>query len=286
MKTLKNLMAIVFIFVISISGIQAQDIITAKDLVKIMRQPNTIIVSARTPADYEKVHITGAVNVNHNDLYGEHTILLPAANIAKQLGAKGISESKAIVLYDEGSEKYAGRMYWILKYMGAKDVKILDGGMPAWKAARKPVTRAAATVKATTFNASVQAKYLATMAEVQKASASGSYVIVDARAANEYDGTNPETTLDRPGHVPSAINIEYKNVLTDKGMLKSNDEIQAIFTKNGVTKDKTVIVYCKTSVRAGILFHVLTSALDYPNVKVYDGAYLEWQLKTSNKIVQ
>ena len=286
MKNLKNFMALVFIFVISISGIQAQDIITSKDLVKIMRQPNTIIVSARTPTDYEKVHITGAVNVNHNDLYGENTILLPAANIAKQLGAKGISESKTIVLYDEGSEKYAGRMYWILKYMGAKDVKILDGGMPAWKMARKPVTRAAATVKATTFNASVQAKYLATMAEVQKASASGSYVIVDARAANEYDGTNPETTLDRPGHVPSAINIEYTNVLTDKGMLKSNDEIQAIFTKNGVTKDKTVIVYCKTSVRAGILFHVLTSALDYPNVKVYDGAYLEWQLKTSNKILQ
>ena len=279
-------MAFVFILVISVSGIQAQDIIAAKDLVKTMRQPNTIIVSTRPASDYEKVHVTGAVHIDHNSLYGEHTMLLPAADVAKQLGAKGISGSKTIVLYDDGSEKYSGRMYWVLKYIGAKDVKILDGGMPAWKLARKPVTRAAATVKATTFTASVNPKYLATMADVQKATASGSFAIIDARSAAEFAGTAEDATLGRRGHIPSAINIEYLNVLDDKGMLKSNDEIQAVFTKNGVTKDKTVIVYCKTSVRAGILFHVLTSALDYPNVKVYDGAYLEWQLKTSNKIVQ
>ncbi|RLD21364.1 MAG: hypothetical protein DRI71_09125, partial [Bacteroidetes bacterium] len=144
----------------------------------------------------------------------------------------------------------------------------------------------ATSVKAATFNAKVHPEYLATMAEVQKASASGTYLIIDARAENEYDGTNPETTLDRPGHVPSAINIEYTNMLDAKGKLKSNDDLKAIFAKNGVTKDKTVIVYCKTSVRAGIIFHVLTSALDYPNVKVYDGAFLEWQLKTSNKVLQ
>jgi thiosulfate/3-mercaptopyruvate sulfurtransferase len=124
------------------------------------------------------------------------------------------------------------------------------------------------------------------MAEVQKATTIGSYAIVDARTTEEYMGTLEASTLDRPGHIPSAINIEYTNVLDDKGKLKSNADIQAVFTKNGVTKDKTVIVYCKTSVRAGILFHVLTSAIDYPNVKVYDGAYLEWQLKTSNKVVQ
>ena len=286
MKAIRNIMAYIFILVIPFTGLQAQDIIQASDLAKIMKQSDVIVVSARTPADYEKVHITGAVNINHNDLYGENTILLPAANVAKQLGAVGITASKTIILYDGGSEKYSGRMYWILKYMGATDVKILDGGMPAWKAARKPVTRSATSVKGATFTAKVHPEYLATMAEVQKAANGGAYIIIDARAANEFDGTNPETTLDRPGHVPSAINIEYTKVLDDKGKLKSNADIQAVFTKNGVTKDKTVIVYCKTSVRAGIIFHVLTSALDYPNVKVYDGAYLEWQLKSSNKVLQ
>ena len=286
MKAIKNSMVYLFLLVLPFTELQGQDIIQANDLMKIMKQSNTIVVSTRTLADYQKVHITGAVHIDHNDLYGENTVLLPEAEVAKKLGAKGISDTKTIILYDGGSAKYSGRMYWVLKYMGASDVKILDGGMPAWKAARKPVTRAASSVKATTFNVKDNAKYLATSAEVKKASASSSYVIIDARAANEYDGTNPETTLDRPGHVPSAINIEYTNMLDAKGKLKSNDEMQAIFTKNGVTKDKTVIVYCKTSVRAGIIFHVLTSALNYPNVKLYDGAFLEWQLSAANKVVQ
>ena len=164
MKNIRNIMAYLFILVIPFTGLQAQDIIQANDLAKIMKQSNVIMVSARTPADYQKVHITGAVNINHNDLYGENTILLPAASVAKQLGAKGITESKTIILYDGGSEKYSGRMYWILKYMGATDVKILDGGMPAWKASRKPVTRAASSVKAATFNAKVHPEYLATLA--------------------------------------------------------------------------------------------------------------------------
>jgi len=251
-----------------------------------MRQPNTLIVSVRPPADYEKVHITGAINIDHHDLYGERTIILPPADIAKILGDNGISDSKTIVLYDNGSEKYAGRMYWILKYMGAKDVKILNGGLPAWKAARKPVTRTAPTVKPVTFTSHVHSEYLATLSEVQKAIDNNTYAIVDARSPGEYYGTVEDATMTRLGHIPGAVNIEYVNVLDDQGKLKSNDEIQAIFTKNGVTKDKTVIVYCKTSVRAGILFQVLTSALDYPHVKVYDGAYLEWQFNPSTKVAK
>ena len=81
-------MAFLFVLVIPFTGLQAQDIIQANDLAKIMKQSNVIMVSARTPADYQKVHITGAVNINHNDLYGENTMLLPVANVAKQLGRR------------------------------------------------------------------------------------------------------------------------------------------------------------------------------------------------------
>jgi thiosulfate/3-mercaptopyruvate sulfurtransferase len=281
MKALRYTVAFVFVLLIPFTGIQAQDIISANDLMKIMRNPKTVIVSTRTADDYAQVHITGAVHIKYQDLNDDMAMLISPTEIAKILGEQGISESKTIVLYDDGSEKYSGRMYWVLKYLGAPDVKILDGGMPAWRAARKPVTRTATAVKKATFTPSIKADYLATMTDVKKAQAGGG-VIIDARSAAEYAGT-AETKL-RPGHVPSAINIEYTQVLDD-GKLKSNEELQALFTKNGVTKDKTVIVYCETSVRAGILFHVLTSALDYPNVKLYDGAYREWQNTPSNKVL-
>ena len=281
MKALRYTVAFVFVLLIPFTGIQAQDIISANDLMKIMRKPTVVIVSTRTADDYAQVHITGAVHVKYQDLNDDMAMLISPSEIATILGEKGISETKTIVLYDDGSEKYSGRMYWVLKYLGAPDVKILDGGMPAWRAARKPVTRTPTAVKKATFTPSIKSDYIATMADVKKAQAGGG-IIIDARSAAEYAGT-AETTL-RPGHVPSAINIEYTQVLDD-GKLKSNEEIQALFTKNGVTKDKTVIVYCETSVRAGILFHVLTSALDYPNVKLYDGAYREWQNTPSNKVM-
>lgn len=278
MKTLRYIIAYAFLLLIPFTGIQAQDIISTNDLMKIMRKPTTIIVSARTANDYAQVHITGSVHVAYQDLNDDMAMLIPADQIAKILGDKGISDTKTIVLYDDGTEKYSGRMYWVLKYLGAPDVKILDGGMPAWRAARKPVTRTATSVKSATFTPNVQSKYLATMADVSKTGT----LVVDARSGAEYAGT-ADTKL-RPGRIPGAINIEYTKVLDAEGKLLPNDQIQAVFTKNGVTKDKTVIVYCETSVRAGILFHVLTSALDYPNVKLYDGAYREWQSKSSNAV--
>lgn len=272
----------ILLIIFTLGLVQAQDVISAKELPSYLKQDNTILISAQKAVDYNKIHITGAINIDHNMLYNDMTMLLPANEIAQILGKKGVSQNMKIVLYDEGSSKYSGRMYWVLSYMGAKDVKILDGGLAAWKAARKPVTRTATTAKATTFTPSPNPAYIATMAEVKKAVNNPAYVIVDARTPEEYKGTN-ETDL-RLGHIPSAVNINYVNVLDAKGNLKSKEELASLYAKAGVTKDKTVIVYCKTSVRAGIEFLALKSALNFPKVKVYDGAFLEWQNSNANKV--
>ena len=118
------------------------------------------------------------------------------------------------------------------------------------------------------------------MSEVK--SSIGSAAIVDARSADEYKGV-AETTL-RKGHIPGTINLEYTNMMDAKGLLKSNDALQKIFNDAGITKDKKVIIYCESGVRAGIIFLALKSALNYPNVKVYDGAYAEWQSVSANKV--
>ena len=273
-----------FVFVFNFT-LQAQDLITAKDLAKIMKDKNVVIVSTRSNSDYKKVHILGAVHIDHHQLYKDGPIkamIKSPAEIAKILGSQGISEKKKIVLYDDGSGKYSGRLYWILKYLGAPDVKILDGHMNAWRAARKPVTKNPTKVTPTTFTPKVNAALLATMADVKAAIGNPKAVLVDARSAKEFSGTpNPGI---KKGHIPGAINIEYKMMLDANGKLKPVAELEKLFKSKGVTKDKEVILYCESSVRAGILFFVLHSALHYPNVKVYDGAYLEWQANNSNKI--
>lgn len=267
------------------SAVSAQDLISATELAKISNNKDVVIICATSEAGY-KVHITGSVNVPHSSLCDNEpikTVIKPAAEMAKILGAKGVSTDKTIVVYDEGSGKYAGRLYWILKYLGAPNVKMLDGNMKAWKAKRKPITGSPTKVAATTFTAKADVAQLAKMDEVKKAVGNSSYVIVDARTPEEYAGTADSETLDRKGHVPGAVNVNHETVMDGKGLLKSNEELATMFESKGITKDKTAIVYCETSVRAGVVYLAL-KGLGYPNVKVYDGAYLEWQTTASNKV--
>jgi len=280
---MKKLILMVFVCFLGMQMTFAQDIISVKEFLKIKKDPNVVLVSARKPADYKKVHIAGAININHKDLYkaAPKSTLKSNAEIAKILGEKGISNTNTIVLYDNGSGKYSGRIYWILKHLGAKNVKLLDGHMKAWRMARKPVTKNPAKRKATSFAVNLNKSAIASIAQVKKASNSAAAVIVDVRSADEYTGIK-ESKLPK-GHIPSAINLEFKKVMTSKSKLKSKEELKALFTTAGITKDKEVILYCESSVRAGIVYLALKSALDYPNVKVYDGALFEW---TASETVQ
>jgi len=267
------------------TGLAQADVISVKDYLKIMKDKNVVLVSARKPADYKKVHIVGAININHKDLYDNipiKSVLKPVNEIAKILGSKGISDSNKIVLYDGGTGKYSGRLYWILKYLGAPDVKILDGHIGAWKALRKPVTRIPTKVKAITFHAKPNPNLIADMAYVKKAINNPNFVLVDARSPEEFNGTK-ESKI-RKGKIPGSINLEYKHMLNPKKMLKSKDELAKLFKSKGITPDKEVILFCETSIRTGIVYLALTSVLNYPKVRVYDGAYLEWQSIATNKV--
>ena len=266
-----------------VSAISAQDVISANELAKISKSKDVVVVWAGAKDGY-KVHITGSVNVPHSSLCNDEpvkTMLKPSTEMAKILGDKGISADKTIVVYDEGSGKYSGRMYWILKYLGAPNVKMLNGNLKAWKAGRKPITGSPTKATAGTFTAKADAGQLAKIDEVKKAAGNASYVIVDARTPEEFAGT-AETKL-RKGHIPGAINVNHETILDKKGLLKSNDALKSLFESKGVTSDKTVIAYCESSVRAGVIYLAL-KGLGYPNVKVYDGAYLEWQATSSNKV--
>ncbi|MBN2669466.1 MAG: sulfurtransferase [Bacteroidales bacterium] len=263
--------------------ITAQDIISVADLSKEMKNKDVLIVCATSNANY-KVHITGSVNVPHSDLYNNepiHSAIKPADEMAKILGSQGVTADKTIVVYDEGSGKYAGRLYWILKYLGAPNVKVLDGGLPAWKANRRPITGSPTKVDAATFIPKVDESVLAKIDEVKKAQGNAAYVLLDTRPADEYSGSADSKI--RKGHIPGSVNIDFKNVLDAKGNLKTNDQLKSLFESKGVTADKTIITYCETSVRAGIVFMAL-KGLGYTKVKVYDGAYYEWQATASNKV--
>lgn len=259
----------------------ASDFISAKALAEISDEENVRIVSVRTPADYAKVHIENAVNVYHTDLYQEGDVkglLKSPEEIAAVLGAQGIAESNKIVVYDGGKNTPAGRLYWILKYLGASDVQILDGQMKQWRKARKSVTKNATEIEPVTFTPTPNTAIYATIDDVKKEGV----LLVDVRSKEEFDGEKGEAA--RKGHIPGAIHFEYKNVLNEDDTIKTKEELESLTADAGITADKEIVLYCETSVRAGIVFAAFTSILEFPNVRVYDGALYEWAADPNNPL--
>ena len=169
-------------------------------------------------------------------------------------------------------------MYWVLKMMGAQNVKLLDGNLDAWKAARKPVTRNPTMAKKCKVEAKWDKSTYLTQEALKTKVKNANVILVDARADAYFNGTDPKSK----GHIPGAISINSDLMRDDNGLIKSADELNKLFTSKGVKKDREVVLYCQTSTRAGLLYAILTSTLGYTNVKVYDGAYNEWV--ASNKV--
>lgn len=257
------------------------DIISAKQFMDMVKaKENMVIVDAGKASAYKTSHVKDAVSIPHTTLYKEggiEGIIKSPDDLAKIFGSKGVSNTAKIVVYDGGTQKYSTRVYWILKYLGAKDVKILHKDMDQWKKVRVPLTRMPASAKATTFTASVDNSINADMAYVNAHKGDANVKLVDARTAAEFNGTSTDPVS--KGHIPGAINLDYKDVLNAKEAFKSKAEIEAIASKLGITANDELIFYCKTSIRGAVLYVAFKEILGYSKVKVYEGAYAEWETK-------
>lgn len=273
MKKFRNLLLAGLVVIFYSTGLLAQsDIISAPEFMKLYKtDKNMIIVDASNADKYNNNHIKGAVNIPHLSLYKDAEIeglIEDPEVLAKVFGSKGVSETKTIVVYDCGTQKYSSRLYWILKYLGAPNVKVLHKDIDVWGKSRVPLTISSTKVSPTTFTPSVNSEIIADMAYVK----SGKAVIIDARTVEEFEGTSERSV----GHIPGAININYKKVLNDKGAFKSKTEIEKLVANYKLSPEQAIVVYCNTAVIASVIYTAFTKILGWSNVKIYDGAYKEW----------
>ena len=276
MKVSNFFASLLTVFLFLGAALNAQtEIITAAEFMALTKSSdNLVLIDANTAKNYQASHIKDAIFVNHNDLYQKGDIsglIETPENLAAFFGSLGITETSTIVVTDDGTQKYNARVYWILKYIGAQNVKVLHKDMNEWRAARIPLTSVAPKVKPATFTPTVNPDIFADLAYVKDNKDLENVVVVDCRTPDEYTGVK-----NSEGHIPGAINIDYVNWLTDTGAFKSAEEIKALAEANGITADTEVILYCRTSVRATPAFIALKNILGLEKVRVYDGAYLEW----------
>lgn len=230
-------------------------------------------------AEYVAGHIPGAVFFDINAIADDLTDLphmLPGPDqFADAVGSLGITENDTIVVYDSSGFFSAPRVWWTFRIFGARNVFILDGGLPVWTQEGRPVDLGEVKRPKRTFNADMDTGAVAMVSDVQMALNDSSVQVVDARSAGRFAGTEPEPRAGlRSGHMPGARSVPSTEIV-ENGRLASPEKIAAAFNKAGIDTDKPIITTCGSGVTAVILAMGL-DAIGKKMPRIYDGSWSEW----------
>ncbi|WMY75472.1 3-mercaptopyruvate sulfurtransferase [Buttiauxella selenatireducens] len=231
------------------------------------------------PGEYRAGHLPGAVFFDIEAL-SDHTSPLPhmmprAEAFAVAMRELGISQDKHLIVYDEGNLFSAPRAWWMLRTFGAEKVSILAGGLADWQREELPLEKGDVELAEGEFDVNFDPLVIKRLTDVLLVSHEGTAQIVDARPAPRFNAQvdEPRPGL-RRGHIPGALNVPW-NSLVENGQLKTTDELNEIFTRQGVSFDKPVIASCGSGVTAAVVVLALTT-LGVNGVSLYDGSWSEW----------
>lgn len=231
-------------------------------------------------AEFESGHIQGAQYFNIDVIADTSSGLphtLPSANqFAQAVGAMGISNSDRIVIYDTAGMFSAARVWWMFKIFGAKNIRVLDGGLPAWKAAGFGVTDRKFNPAPSAFEAEKDSERIVALKEMREQVDASDSQILDARGPGRFTGQEAEPRQGmRAGHMPGATNIPYSSLLNADGTFKSHAELQKVFEDAQVDPSQPIITTCGSGVTASIILLAL-ELLGHTNTRLYDGSWAEW----------
>lgn len=229
--------------------------------------------------EYRAGHLPGAVFFDIEAL-SDHTSPLPhmmprAEAFAVAMRELGISHDKHLIVYDEGNLFSAPRAWWMLRTFGVENVSILAGGLADWQREELPLQQGDVELPEGEFEVNFDPMVIKRLTDVLLVSHEGTAQIVDARPAPRFNAQvdEPRPGL-RRGHIPGALNVPW-NDLVENGQLKTTDDLNEIFTRQGVEFDKPIIASCGSGVTAAVVVLALTT-LGVNGVSLYDGSWSEW----------
>ena len=271
-------------------------LISAADLTDQLNDQQTRVVDGtwlldqtRTPrTEFLEGHIPGAVFFDVDAISDKDSSLphmLPSPErFAELVGILGIADGDDIVVYDTAGLFSAARVWWTFKIMGARSVRILDGGLPAWRAVGGALESGEPSPAPAQFTPAFDRAAVVGLAEMKDIISTKSDNILDARPAARFRGEAPEPRQGlRSGHMPGALNLPAGEVVQDGRLIADNDLTQ-VMDNLGLVHDGPIVTSCGSGVTAAILTLALNVS-GFDKVRLYDGSWAEWGGREDTDIV-
>ena len=248
-------------------------LIEADELLKKLDNKNIRIFDASISDDvYQQGHIPGAVYFDHERFSDPDSpygfTILPIDRLVEQIGNAGISNDSEVVIYACGLLPYAARAWWVLRYAGHNNVRLLNGGISAWKSAGGTIEQEPSSYEPTIFKGNPRSEMFASKEDVMAAIQDDDVSVVDVLPPVSYEGA----------HITGSSNLSCMDLMQGdftQGMdyLLPNDQLA--LRLQGTSQYKRIITYCGGGIAAAVnaMAHLMTG---HDNVAVYDGSLNEW----------
>ncbi|MGR6966222.1 sulfurtransferase [Geodermatophilus sp. URMC 61] len=232
---------------------------------------------------YDKGHIEGAVKLDwKTDLQDPlRRDFVSKEQFEQLLSERGISNDDTVVLYGGNNNWFAAYAYWYFKLYGHDQVKLIDGGRKKWELDSRPLSSDVVERPATQYRAKDQDTDIRAFRD-EVVAAIGQKNLVDVRSPDEFSGKLvapahlPQEGAQRPGHIPTAVNVPWSKAANEDGTFKSDEELATLYAEAGLDTSKDTIAYCRIGERSSHTWFVLRELLGHQNVKNYDGSWTEY----------
>jgi thiosulfate/3-mercaptopyruvate sulfurtransferase len=283
---------------VSVAGAHAAPLVTPQWLNEHAAGTDLVVLDIRSAIDgggaqaYAAGHIPNSVHSDYDKAGWRVTrnnvpFMVPTVpELEKLIGDLGIDEDTHVVVVPAGVNVLdfgaAARTYWTLKYVGVKNVSILDGGVAAWRKAGLPLETGTKAPLPKIFTATVDKSILAEAADVESLESKGGATLVDARPASFFLGKEKAPASKAYGHIPGALNIDSAEFYdTQNNKLKPKAELAAIAD---AAPAGPVVNYCNTGHWAATDWFVFHELLGRKDARLYAGSMVEWTSNDSRPI--
>jgi len=234
---------------------------------------------------YDQGHVDGAIGINWRKDLQQSPVrdLLDKRQVEELLSKWGATADTTIAIYGDNNNWFAAWFFWLLKYYGHKDARLVNGGRAKWIAESRPLTTATPAFAKSDYRAkSPDASVRALRDLVLERITDGKAKLIDVHSPKEYAGellapeNLPQEGAQRGGHIPGAQNVPWATAVAEDGRFKPADELRSIYEAKGLSKGSETIAYCRIGERSAHTWFVLRYLLGHDRVRNYDGSWTEW----------